>query len=396
MKTRSLAAIPAIAMLAIAPLAIAPAAHADETDISVVYSTQNNANAPISGSYVVQGRVDQPRTDMQLVFTILADDVTFPYPKLQYSGDFVAQGDATYSFEFGCDNTVPGENCSGPIPSGIIATMNSAVAGFSGESIANFETQIGSVILIYGASVPVGLTATVNVSVNSDTPGSADLSYFLQRGRTDGAERLSPTVSTPLVVTQPEIDGEYFSPFCVADLEPVVRDGERYVPTNFGRDSDPVNASVSDAGYLDDDETPVGTDPTALEFSYSESGSSSGVGPLSLAELNTQLLASPAGEYDVFASYTAPDGVAAETVGTPNPITVLGADDARCYALASSETEEGDPVIRDGLVDGAGERTLADTGADNSAPLLVGGGIALLVASATIAGFGMMRRRHTH
>ena len=320
MKSRfgKFALIPGLAVVALAPLAAAPA-FAAESDISVVYSTQNNADAPIDGSYTVHGRVDQTRDDMQVTYTIQSDTVMFPIPVLTYTGTFVDSSDATYTFRFDCDATVAGSDCVGYAAQ--VAAMNAMATSLDGRSIDTFTEDVTPIIMQFGGDVPPGIRGTVTASVTSSVPGTGQLDFFLQEGSAADAVRLSPTATTPLSITEPEITAASAGSFCVADLEEYTEGDTIYTPTNFGRDTFDVTDGVTDTGILPDDATAVGSD--ADQITYAVTGGSTG---LSETDLETALLGSPAGTYEIGANYTASDGVPAAPIGTT--VTVLGAEDA--------------------------------------------------------------------
>ena len=318
----------------------ATAAAAAETDISVHYTTQNSADAPLDGSYTVHGRVDQPRTDLKVVYTIQDPGVTYPIPVVNYDGVFSATEDATFTFRFGCDISAPGSSCNSFLYSIAIAAMNERVAEYDGHSIAGFAEKISPVIMEYGSFVPVGLTGTVTLSINSSEPGEGQLEFFLQRGQEADAEQLSPTTIAPLSITEPVIEAAPSGAFCVADLPEYTEGNMKYSPTNFGRDDFSLNSNVTDEGILPDDETPVGISEEGIKFSVQGGGSD-----LTEEAVKTELLAAAAGTYQVTGAYTAPDGVPAKGIETE--VTVLGADAPECYTateVPAPEPSEPEPT----------------------------------------------------
>lgn len=387
-RTRGFALIPGLALVLAVPLLGASAASAAETDISVTYSTQNNANAAIDGSTTVHGRVGQTRDDMQVKYTIKSDTVRYPIPVLTYTGDFTDSSDATYTFRFGCDPQ-PGAStdCSqGPYQT-MIGLMNDQAALLDGRSIETFTADVTPIIMQYGGSVPQGITGTVTASVNSSVPGTGQLEFFLQEGQQAGAERLSPTAVTPLSITRPELAAKSTSSFCAADLTEHVEGKTKYTPTGFGRAAFDVSATVTDTGILPDDTTAVGTDPAAIRFSVQN-----GATNLAEAQLETTLLGAAPGTYQVTGSYTAPDGVAAPAISTG--VTVLGADAPECWSTTQITTpvtpkpEKPEPKP----VPTAPTPELAKTGAGEQNALLAGGAGIGLVGAALIAG-ALVRRR---
>ncbi|PII82452.1 hypothetical protein BMH32_01445 [Leucobacter sp. OLJS4] len=382
-RTRGLALIPGLALVLAVPLLGAPAASAAETDISVTYSTQNNANAAIDGSTTVHGRVGQTRDDMRVTYTIKSDTVKYPIPVLTYTGDFTDSSDATYTFRFGCDATVPGSDCAGYQYQ--VDAMNAVAATLDGRSISGFTADVTPIIMTFGGDVPPGITGTVTASVNSSVPGTGQLEFFLQEGQQAGAERLSPTAVTPLSITRPELAAKSASSFCAADLAEHVEGTTKYTPTGFGRSTFDVSATVTDAGILPDDTTAVGTDPAALRFSVQN-----GATNLTEAQLETTLLAAAPGTYQVAGSYTAPDGVAAPGISTG--VTVLGADAAECWSTSEVKPPVTPKPEKPKPTPTAPAPELAKTGADGQNALLAGGAGIGLLGAALIAG-ALVRRR---
>lgn len=354
----------AAALLALSPLALATSANAAEGDISVNYSTQNNASAPLDGSYTVHGRVGQLRDDMQMTYTIEAQGVTYPMPVIEYTGTFVDTADATYTFRFSCLAGSPCEAYQYQVDA-----MNAVAQNLDGHSIADFTTDVAPIIDTFGGNVPVGVQGTVTVSVLSDVPGTGQLRFWLQDR--DTQEHLSVTATTPLSITRPELSGDY-SPaeLCVAGLQEYVKDGVKYAPTNAGRDQVDLNAVVTDSGILPDDATPVGTAGT---FSYALDSGTEG----SESDVTAQLLAAPVGAHEVAVGYTAPDGVLAERVF--GEITVLGADSPNCWKTST-------------VTKPSGPGPLANTGSENLGGIALGGGVAALLGGMLLIGARSLRR----
>ena len=387
-RTRGLALIPGVALGAAlvvgAPLLGAPTAFAAETDISVTYSTQNAADAPIDGSSTVHGRVGQLRDDMQVTYTIQSDTVQYPIPVLTYTGDFTDSSDATYTFRFGCDGSVPGSDCATYQPQ--VDAMNGLASALDGRSIEGFTADVTPIIMAFGGNVPPGITGTVTASILSDVPGTGQLEFFLQEGEQAGAERLSPTAITPLSITEPSIAATSTGSFCAADLAEYTEGKTKYTPTGFGRADFDIQSTVTDAGILPDDATPVGTTADGVVFSVQNGGTG-----LTEAGVEAELLAAPAGTYQVADAYTAPDGVPARGIGTE--VTVLGADAPECYS-ASEIVDPVDPVDPKPTdpkpTDPKPVQTLANTGSGDSG-VLAGAGAALL--GALLLGRALLRRR---
>lgn len=347
----------ATALVALSPLGFASAANAAESDISVNYSTQNSASAAIDGSYTVHSRVGQVRDDMQMSYTIESNTVQYPMPVINYTGSFVDTSDATYTFRFDC---VPGSACEAYQYQ--VDAMNAVAQNFDGHSIADFESDVAPIIDAFGGNVPVGVRGTVSVSVRSDVPGTGELTFWLQER--DTQERLSPTVTTPLSITEPTLSGTYLpAEFCVANLAEYVKDGVKYTPTQLGRNQIELNALAADSGVLPDDATQVGTNGN---YAFSLNGGSIG----SLNDVKAQLLAAPVGNHEVLVNYTAPDGVPAAPVY--GDFTVLGADSAECWTTSNVVTPVEPTTPK--------PQTLANTGAE--AP----NGVAISGAAALIAG----------
>ena len=336
---RQCAAGIAAAAIMLSPVVSAPAALAAEGDISVVYSTGYNGNAPIDGSYTAYARVGEDRNDLQVSYTISTDNVHFPYPAIEYTGDFdVTNSDeVTYSFKFSALPGSPAEAYQYQIDN-----MNNWIADpanhMTGRSIATFTDDVKPLIQAFGMPapnhVPQGVIGTVTVHLNSSKPGTGQLRFWLYEGGPNASatgEALSPVAISPLVVTMPELNANPVNPFCEAFTEYTTGD-TKYTPTNFGRTSFDLDATVTSLGdtqhYTQDKPGPFIVDNDA-NIKY---GLSSGESDLNQAAAKAALLAKGAGSYDVTASYEAEDGYRATPIETT--VTVLPKDDSRCVTTS--------------------------------------------------------------
>lgn len=395
---------------------IAAEAAASTTDISVVYSTQNDSDAPQDGSYTVEGRVGQTRNDMKLVYTIQSTTVAYPVPVLEYTGDLWDEADATYTFRFGCDPTVT-TFCANY--ASLISTMNSATSLYDNHSIAKFSAEITPIIMHYGGSVPKGITGTITTSVTSAWPGSGSLAFYLQEGETSNEvpepAHLSPTVTAPITITEP-VFSVTADTWCAADLESYTSDGVTYTPNDEGRDGSYLSASVSDTGIKPDDATPVGVDQNGLTFTLN------GQTYVGVAAINTALGTLPAGTYTVTTTYVSPDKVTGydrdrtgEVVGNSSvttTITVLGSEDSACYTASaassssaaaasssvavvasdSAQSSSSSAVESSASSSSASSGVLADTTAASNSAALLGAGLMVIVAGIVIAFASLTRQ----
>lgn len=355
-----------------------PQCVADEESISVVYSTQNNPDAPLDGSTVVYDRVHDGRDDMQLVYTIEKPCVTFPVPKIEYTGPWTLDGSdpdtyANYTVEFGAATPEIAAEYAAQI-----AAMNAMLATLpecENPSIDNFSACLGPVIDQWGDSIPVDITGTVKVSVGASTPGAGQLRFWLEQR--DTGQRLSPVGLSPYVVTQPTLTLAVVGEVCSTTIE-TMNDGTYVIePTHAQPTPISIAATPGDNGIMDDDATAIPVDTAGL--SYTANGESFA----SQDAVADYLIGLPAGEYPVTANYTAPDGVAANQP-TAQTVTVLGSDTAACVSKTLIPVKPTDPTTP----------TLSNTGGPALPGALLGGTIAIvLIGIALIVGTAVIKRR---
>lgn len=347
----------------VAASALATPAAAAESDMSVVYSTQNITDAPQDGSYTVYSRPGWTRDDMQLVWTIQNQvPVASLSPVLEVSGSLSAStGSAEYEMQFGCDSSLTDCDVWTPMVTQLNTFASSAGTADFADFAANFAV-VRALWIDYAATtglpdyVPVGITLTITTSVMSEVAGASTLTFYTEDAQNPG-EVLSPTVTTPFVVIEPELTLPSLTSFCAVSLE----NTETQTATGYGQsDFTAADVQVTDDGYYDDDVTPVGTDGGFDVFL-----SNADLEPLgfyALGDADAALLALEPGTYALDYGYTAPDGF--WVIDGPVFFEVLGADAAECYTDIEEPTEEtGSGSTDDTSTDGAEE--LAATGADS-------------------------------
>lgn len=299
---------------------------ADQDAIGVVYSTQNNADAPLDGSYIVHDRVGVGRSDMKLVYTVEKPCVTYPVPVLTYSGDWPLDGSnadtyAVFQFSFGA--TSPQLEADYQLQ---IAAMNELLEtspACVNRSVDNFDACLRPIIEAWGDSVPVGITGTVTTSVRSATPGEGSLSFHLEEKNT--GERLSREGITPYSVTQPILTLTGGGSVCSATLLGYAADKTVYVPTHAEPEPVTFDAHASDKGVASDDVSSILADDSRITYMV-------GSQPFpTAASVHDFLSDQNPGAYAVGVRYVAPDGVPAldpEQVS----VNVLGASSIECFS----------------------------------------------------------------
>lgn len=313
--------------VALSPVAVAPAAFAAGEPISVTYSTAYNADAPIDGSYTAYARVGELRNDLQLSYTIEEAGVLYPYPQINYTGSFdlANSNDVTYSFSFACAPSSPCGAYQYQVDA-MNAYISDPANNLTGRSIETFSEDVKPLIDAFGGNVPVGVIGTVTVNLQSSDYGTGQLEFWLEER--DTGNLLSEVGITPLVVTSVELAGSYTSPLCEA-FDEYTEGDTTYTPTNGGRDSFAIDATVTSLGdtehYSQDKPGTAITDDSAnIKYSLS-----SGEADLTEAAAEAAVLAKGAGTYTVVAQYAAEDGFAASPVeGT---VTVLPKTDPACF-----------------------------------------------------------------
>lgn len=363
---------------------------ADANSISVVYSTQNNPDAPLDGSYTVADRIGVGRTDMKLVYTIEKPCVTYPVPVLDYTGDWAIDGSdpntyARFDFAFGAADPQIAADYAVQLAAmnALIATSPSCVD----RSIENFEACVRPVIEQWGGSIPVGITGTVTASVKSSTPGTGQLSFHLEQK--DTHEKLSIDGTTPYLVTEPRLVLSGAGAFCSAELEGYQDGAHVYTPTHNVSTPFALTATPSETGVYPDDVSAIPLNSSGLTYYV-------GTQSFATTELVREfLLSQPAGSYEVWAHYVAPDQISAIDPA-PVTITVLGAADATCYSetLVPTDPETPSTPVVPTPAPAATAQSLANTGTNGSQVITVAGGIVLLLAAGgTLIVWGNRRRR---
>jgi len=359
---------------------------ADADAISVVYSTQNNANAPLDGSYTVYDRVNVGRTDMQLVYTIEKPCVTYPVPVLEYTGDWALDSSdantyAQFDFEFGAINEQVAADYAAQLEA-----MNALLASSPDcvdRSISNFEACVRPIIEAWGASVPVGITGTVTASVRASTPGAGQLRFHLEQMET--GEALSIEGITPYVVTQPTLTLSGTGAFCSATLEGYQDATHVYTPTHAVETPFALAATPAETGTYPDDATAIAVDTAGLTYSVDAQS-------FATADLVHEFLVNqPEGSYEVFAHYAAPDGVPAIDPAAVS-IDVLGAADAACYTSTVIPVDPGTPTDP-GTPSTPSVKPLASTGMNgNLLAVTIGGIVLLMISGGAFVVWGNRRR----
>jgi len=352
---------------------------ADRDAVSVVYSTRNDSDAPLDGSYTVHDRVGVGRSDMKLVYTVEKPCVSYPVPVLTYDGDWPLDGSdadtyAVFQFSFGA--TSPEVAADYRLQ---LAAMNALLEDSptcADRSVANFDACLRPIIETWGESVPVGITGTVTTSVRSATPGEGTLSFHLEQMNT--GEPLSREGITPYSVTQPTLTLTGGGKLCSATLPGYTTGSTVYTPTHAEPEPVTFDARAADTGTASDDVTPIPVDDTGITYVVGSQSFATG------ASVRDFLAQQRAGAYLVGAQYIAPDGVSALD---PDAVTVdvLGASSAACFSATDG------PVLPPTAEDAG---PLAKTGVEAAQLLSVAFGACLLL----LGGIGLMlrnRRRRT-